>query len=83
MILVVDSSALLALVKDEPGAKAVADALPSAVTSAVIFAECVSKAANQGYDPDRIAEQLRSDGLAIHPVSAGSRRAAVSGREYR
>jgi ribonuclease VapC len=70
--LVIDSSALLALVKDEPGARIVADALPSAVTSAVIFAESISKAANQGYDPDRVAEQLRADGLSIHPATSES-----------
>jgi len=65
-----DSSALLALVKGEPGAAEVSKELPSAIASPVIFAECVSKAANQGYDPDRVAAQLLADGLTIHPIAA-------------
>lgn len=69
MRVVVDSSALLALIKSESGAEVVADALPSAVASTVIFVESVSKAANQGYNPEHVATQLLSDGLSIHRSS--------------
>ncbi len=70
MTVVMDSSALLALVKDEVGADQVSRALPTAIASPVIFAESVSKAANQGYDPDRVAAQLLADGLVIRSIGS-------------
>lgn len=69
MSIVVDSSALIAFVKDEPGADVVQEALSDAMVSAVIFAECLSKLANQGYDADTARTRFLTAGLIVQPLA--------------
>ena len=61
---VLDASALLAYLQDEPGAFLVAEALvQGAVMSAVNWAEVLSKLAERGQDPDAVATHLVEQGL--------------------
>lgn len=61
---VLDSSALLAYLGDEPGAQRVADAIANgAVMSAVNLAEVLSTAATLGADPQQLAGDLAARGL--------------------
>lgn len=65
MSVVIDTSALMALIKDEPGAEAVERSLPGALASPVIFAECLSKLANQGYDAEAARDDFLISGLEV------------------
>jgi PIN domain nuclease of toxin-antitoxin system len=73
---VLDASALLAYLRDEPGADAVADAIADGVTvSTVNLAEVLSRIADRGSDPIAVADQLTSSGLldgaiTIEPFTA-------------
>ena len=58
MTVVLDASALLALMNDEPGAKIVRDALPEAVISSVNLAEVVSKLVDGGMPETQIFNDL-------------------------
>jgi ribonuclease VapC len=61
---ILDASALLAYLRDETGADAVADAIATgAVISTVNLAEVLSHAAERGADPSRIARQMTDRGL--------------------
>lgn len=61
---VLDASALLAYLRDEPGAEFVADAIAGgAVMSAVNIAEVLSRAADRGADPSALADELTARGL--------------------
>lgn len=55
---VIDASALLALLQDEPGANRVADALSDAIISAVNVSEVVAKLCDNGFEPDQARETL-------------------------
>jgi len=55
---VIDASALLALLQDEPGANRVADALSDAIISAVNVSEVVAKLCDNGFEPDLARETL-------------------------
>jgi PIN domain nuclease of toxin-antitoxin system len=72
---VLDASALLAYLGDEPGAGVVADALAGgAIISAVNLAEALSVLASRGADPARAAAELMSRGIfdgaiAIEPFT--------------
>jgi PIN domain nuclease of toxin-antitoxin system len=61
--IVLDTSALLALLQNEPGAGAVAEALPHAIMSAVNLSEVVAKLTERGVPAKDLREAL--DGLAI------------------
>lgn len=62
--IVLDASALLAYLRDEPGAETVADAIAmGAVMSAVNVAESLSRAADRGADPRVLAIDLAARGL--------------------
>lgn len=73
---VLDASALLAYLRDEPGADAVADAIADgAALSAVNLAEVLGRVADRGSDPVAVAERLTSGGLlggaiTIEPFTA-------------
>jgi len=69
-MIVVDSSALIALVRQEPGAARVAAALSEAMVSAVILAESLSKLAALGYDADEIRSQFAGAGLKVEAFGA-------------
>jgi PIN domain nuclease of toxin-antitoxin system len=60
---VLDSSAVLAMLWDEPGAARVAEALPGARISAVNLAEVTAKLIDRGASDDDAKEILRSLGL--------------------
>lgn len=60
---VLDASALLALLQDEPGADIVASHLPGCVMSAVNLSEVVAKLAERGVPPAELRAAL--DGLDI------------------
>lgn len=61
---VLDASALLAHLRDEPGADVVAEAIASgAVISTVNLAEVFSRAADRGEEPAKLAAELTQSGL--------------------
>lgn len=61
---VLDASALLAYLRDEPGADEVAEVIAGGATvSTVNLAEVFSTAADRGLDPMQLAEQLTERGL--------------------
>lgn len=72
---VLDASALLAYLADEPGAAAVAEAIADGTTiSTVNLAEVLSRTADRGVDPARLVERLNErrllDGaVAIAPFT--------------
>ena len=63
---VLDASALLALLNDEPGAETVAGAMHGALISAVNLSEVVSRLAESGLPEEAIRATLR--GLALEAV---------------
>ena len=64
---VLDASALLALLNDEPGAEAVAGRLAEAVISTVNLAEVVTKLREAGMPADETEEVLTELGLPAIP----------------
>lgn len=64
---VLDSSAVLALLRNEHGAAQVKSFLPGAVMSAVNVAEVVTKLIDAGMDEDAIQVALAIIGAAIEP----------------
>ena len=64
---VIDASALLALLKAEPGADIVAEALPGSVISAVNLSEVIAKLSETGMPENAIRQTLQPLGLEIIP----------------
>ena len=64
---VLDASALLALLNAEPGAELVAEALPGAAISAVNLSEVVAKLSDAGMPERAIRQALQPLGLDIVP----------------
>jgi PIN domain nuclease of toxin-antitoxin system len=61
---VLDASALIAYLRDEPGSEMVADEIArGAVISAVNLAEVLSRAADRGADASALADDLTARGL--------------------
>jgi PIN domain nuclease of toxin-antitoxin system len=73
---VLDASALLAYLNDEPGAQVVEDALVrGSAMSAVNMAEVLSKLTDIGEDPDEVTKELERRGLlggrlTVFPLTA-------------
>ena len=67
MTVVLDASALLALMNDEPGAISVKEALPEAVISAVNLAEVVTKLVDGGMPAAQIFNDLGELNLSDVP----------------
>lgn len=83
---VLDASAVLALLNDEPGADDVARALGTATLGTVNLAEVVGKLVDVGADAGRVRALLVSAGVTIEPLAAedaelaGALRAVDGGR---
>lgn len=67
---VLDASAVLALVHNEPGADRVAEALPGSVLSTVTLAEAVGKLVDVDVDASQLRTLLVTAGVAIEPFVA-------------
>ena len=68
-VTVLDASALLAYLQDEPGAAVVGEGLDGALLSSVNFSEVLQKAAQFGADTTDLADDLVELGLRIEPFS--------------
>lgn len=67
--IVLDASALLCLLNDEPGADRVATVLTRSVVGAVNFGEVVSKLRERGISLDEIREALGGLHLDVRPLT--------------
>ncbi|MGI8723364.1 MAG: type II toxin-antitoxin system VapC family toxin [Geodermatophilaceae bacterium] len=83
---VLDASAVLALIQDEPGADVVAAALTGAWLGTVNLAEVVGKLVDVGVDASQIRELLTTAGVRLEPLHvedaelAGAMRSLEGGR---
>lgn len=68
-MIVLDASALIALLKDEPGADLVIDRLPRSIMSTVNLAETLSRVAEDGGDVVAIKSELDASPITFVPVS--------------
>jgi len=66
---VLDASAVLVLLLDEPGAEVVAKILSDGVLSAVNLAEVLSKLTDRGADVSRLADDLVAAGVLVEPMT--------------
>ena len=69
MSVVLDASALLAYLQDEPGGERVRAVIGSAVLSTVNWAEVIGKAREREIDTEGLQEDLESLGLGFEPFS--------------
>lgn len=68
-MIVLDASALLALLQREPGSDRVQQALPNAVMSVANLAEVLGKAADRGLDVQHQYRLVASLGIRFEPVT--------------
>ena len=83
---VLDASAVLALLHDEPGADVVMAALPGSALGAANLAEVIGKLVDEDVDSARLRELLGAAGVRVEPVTeadaelAGALRGLPGGR---
>ncbi|MGJ7440552.1 type II toxin-antitoxin system VapC family toxin [Aquipuribacter sp. MA13-6] len=83
---VLDASAVLALLHDEPGTDMVMAALPGSVLGAANLAEVIGKLVDEDVDSARLRELLGAAGVRVAPVTeadaelAGAMRGLPGGR---
>ena len=70
MSVVLDASALLAMLNSEPGAETVYGVLVGAAMSAVNYSEVVAKLADKGHGDGEAFRMLEALPLAVHPFDA-------------
>ena len=66
---VLDASALLALLQDEPGAEVVKPLLESAFVSSVNWSEVAQKSLDRGVEPGGLRSDLAALGLTVAPFT--------------
>lgn len=71
MRVVLDASAVLAWLQDEPGAEAVDEALYDGTVSAANWAEVLQKVRDSGRDADETSLLLRALGVVVTDVTRG------------
>ena len=69
MSVVLDASAVLVLLLDEPGAEVVVEVLSDGALSAVNLAEVLSKLTDRGADVSGLAEDLVAAGVLVEPMT--------------
>jgi PIN domain nuclease of toxin-antitoxin system len=85
-VTVLDASAVLALIHDEPGSDVVAAEIVGAVLGAANLAEVVGKLVDAELDVSRLRELLSAAGVTVEPLSAddaelaGAMRSVLGGR---
>ena len=70
MQVVLDASALLAFLRQEPGSELVDQVLGAAVLTSVNWAEVMQKSLSAGVNVDGLRQDLQALGLAVEPFTA-------------
>jgi len=70
MTVVLDASALLAYLQDEPGNELVEGVLPKSVMSSVNWAEVIQKSLSAGVEIEGMLDDLQALGLKVEPFTA-------------
>jgi ribonuclease VapC len=75
---VLDTSAVLAWLREEPGAEVVHPLLSAAVMSAANWSETWQKLHQHGVDADRVTKRLRILGIRVEPLTEADAVAAAN-----